>query len=153
MHYSRIKAHNIGDHKTDQEEWMKMKMKTRMKMLSLLLAAATVLNLCGCEMSGAGDRGNRIAKSSVTENAVSGSGIEGVSEEQPDPAEPLTDPYVTKYGIYAIDGNGEYLVCADRQGGQKKKFNLSDGEYDDNQENVRVSDTYICYEKGEDLYV
>ena len=116
MHYSRIKAHNIGDYRTDQEEWMKMKMKTRMKMLSLLLAAATVLNLCGCEMSGAGDRGNRIAKSSVTENAVSGSGIEGVSEEQPDPAEPLTDPYVTKYGIYAIDGNGEYLVCADRQG-------------------------------------
>lgn len=153
MHYSRIKAHNIGDHKTDQEEWMKMKMKTRMKMLSLLLAAATVLNLCGCEMSGAGDRGDRIAKSSVTGNAVSGSGLTDIAEKRPDPAELLTDPYVTKYGIYAVDGNGEYLVCADRQGGQKKKFNLSDGEYDDNQENVRVSDTYICYEKKEDLYV
>lgn len=130
-----------------------MKMKTRMKMLSLLLAAATVLHLCGCEMSGAGDRGDRIAKSSVTGNTGSGSGIEVVSEERPDPAEPLTNPYVTKYGIYAVDGNGEYLVCADRQGGKKKKFDLSDGEYDDNQENLRVSDAYICYEKKEDLYV
>jgi hypothetical protein len=153
MHYSRIKAHNIGDHRKDQEEGMKMKMKTRMKMLSLLLAAATVLHLCGCEMSGAGDREDRIAKSSVTGNTGSGSGIEVVSEERPDPAEPLTNPYVTKYGIYAVDGNREYLVCADRQGGKKKKFDLSDGEYDDNQENLRVSDAYICYEKKEDLYV
>lgn len=163
MHYSRIKAHNIGDHKTDQEEWMKMKMKTRMKMLSLLLAAATVLNLCGCEMSGAGDRGDRIAKSSVTGNTVSGSGIMGnavsgsgltdIAEKRPDPAEPLTDPYVTKNSIYSVDLGGEYLMCVNRQGGQKRKIDLPDAKIGDNKENLRVSDAHICYEKGEDLYV
>lgn len=127
-------------------------MNMRKQVFSLALAGAVAINLCGCAMSGTGNSG-RTTKSSVTGNAVSDSGITVVSEKLPGPAEPLTDPYITKNSIYAVEETGEYLICADRKDGQKKKIDLPDGKYDENRKNLRVSDAHICYEKKEDLYV
>lgn len=124
----------------------------RKQAFAFALAVAVAINLCSCAMSGAGDSGQTV-KSSVTGNTESGSETKGVSDKLYDSAEPLTDPYVTKNGIYVVDDMGEYLICADRQDGQKKKIHPPNGEYDDNKENMWVSEEHICYVKEKDLFI
>lgn len=120
----------------------------KQKFLLLVMAVTMVCNLCGCET----DRGAADGREAVSPSTGGVSGKsdrnEGKSEETGGSGAQPTNPFITKNCMYRKDHLEEHLIQTDLHGKKLNKFPIENWD-----ETLRISDSHICYTKGETLYV